>query len=328
MKRYFKLVALDDKEWLIKEFLAGRARFGWSGPGSDLRILRDKSEFNEDERITWRYTQFLTERLSPGDRLVCQFEQPLREFWLGEITEKAYEFDSEGRDDFNHIVNILPLSQSAIPVNAKYVPASLKHDLTKRGHYYEIYPEESIICLDRIINEMCWKTANRDEQRTHADEFDESRAVLIEKTISEIHTRWKSKDFETFCENLFKSIDYIEVHSKEDTNQGWDLLIRVVDPITSAILLDEVPVQCKNFSGEVTETRAIDDLERCIRNSDSDIAYLFIIGSLSTGFRLKVDALQEKLSIEFRRKISLRLVEQETIAELYLKLLQKDRRSL
>lgn len=328
MNRYFKLLALDDKDWLIREFLAGRARFGWSGPDSDLRVIRNNSARNEDEKITWRYTQFLIERLSPGDRLVYQFEQPLREFWIGEVTEKEYEFDSNNRDDFNHIVNIIPLTKTAIPVNAKYVPSSLKHDLTKRGHYYEIYPEESIVCLDQMVNERYWEVKSYDEQRTQADEFDESRTELIKNTISEIHTRWKSKDFEIFCENLFKSTDYVEVHSKVDTKQGWDLLVRIIDPITSAILLDEVPVQCKNYWGEVTDTGPIDDLERCIRNSNSDIAYLFIIGLLSNEFLLKMEGLQEKLSTEYGRKISLRLVEQETIAELYLDFIQKNQRLL
>ena len=83
--RYFKLVSLHDRDWLAAEFKAGRVRFGWSWPGTDLRKLREKDDLTNDERITWRYTKFLIERLEPGDRIVCQFEQPLREFWIGAL---------------------------------------------------------------------------------------------------------------------------------------------------------------------------------------------------------------------------------------------------
>ena len=45
MVRYFKLVCRhEDPEWYLKEFLSGRARFGWSGPSPlispCLRMIR------------------------------------------------------------------------------------------------------------------------------------------------------------------------------------------------------------------------------------------------------------------------------------------------
>lgn len=323
--RYFKFVALHDQDWVVREFRKGRARFGWSWPGSDLRELRKKSELTEEERITWRYTQFLTERLNVGDRLVCQFAQPLREFWLAEVATKGYEFDSNYREDFNHIINIDPLSDVGIPLNARYIPASLKHDLTKRGHYYEIYPEESIACLEHLVEERPWESTAPDERRREADEFDESRAELVRETIVSIHKRWKGTAFETFCEHLCQSIDYIEVHSKQDTRQGWDLLIRVLDPITGAILLDEVPVQCKNYDGSVEDSRPIEDLERCIRNSGSNTAYLFIIGTLTPSFRQRLEKVQDSLSVELGHQVTFRVIEEEVIAELYLASLGRDR---
>ena len=47
---YFKWVALkeDDPDWYERELLAGRARFGWSPPGADLRAIKDKMD-----RFSW-----------------------------------------------------------------------------------------------------------------------------------------------------------------------------------------------------------------------------------------------------------------------------------
>lgn len=316
--RYFKFVALSDCDWLVNEFLDGRARFGWSWPGSDLRVLEQKAELTEDERITWRYTQFLVRRLSPGDRLVCQFDQPLREFWIGEVSVSGYEFETPPRDDFNHIVHITPLTTTAVPINASYVPAALRHDLTKRGHYYEVYPEESIECLDYLVATKPWQSETDERERTEADEFDDARAHMAREAIARIHSQWKSTDFEVFCDHLCRAIDWIEVHSRADTKQGWDLLIRVLDPITGEILVDEVPVQCKNYEGEVDDTRPIEDLERAIKNSGASLAYLFIMGSLTAAFRERLEKTQDSLSAELGRPVTLRLLDEELIAKLYL----------
>ena len=68
LKRYFKLVILRESAWLFKEFLNGRVRFGWGGPGMDLRVVCKKSieMRSPDERMTWRYAQFLLNRLLLG----------------------------------------------------------------------------------------------------------------------------------------------------------------------------------------------------------------------------------------------------------------------
>ena len=129
MPRYFKLVCLhDDPQWYLEEFRQGRARYGWSGPGSNLRSIKARIDAGEwknrtdDEVQAWSYTQFL----------------------IGEVIPPGYEFSPGDLDDFNHVLHITPITREAIPINSKAVTATLKHDLSKRGHYYEIYPEDSI----------------------------------------------------------------------------------------------------------------------------------------------------------------------------------------
>jgi ATP-dependent DNA ligase len=62
MQRYFKLVCShEDPAWYIGEFLAGRARFGWSGPGTELRTIKKKmdaglwADRTEQEAVAWTY---------------------------------------------------------------------------------------------------------------------------------------------------------------------------------------------------------------------------------------------------------------------------------
>ena len=164
MHRYFKLVCTreDKTDWMLNEYKAGKVRFGWSWPGSNLRIIAVKSfeEMNEDERITWRFTQFLINRIKTGDRLVLQFERPLRNFLVAEVTGE-YQYAENEEDDFNHIMPAKPLTPEYIDIESGLVSLSLRHDLTKRGHYYEIYPEDSVRELEALIeNKICLSFTN------------------------------------------------------------------------------------------------------------------------------------------------------------------------
>jgi hypothetical protein len=99
-----------------------------------------------------------------------------------------------------------------------------------------------------------------------------------------------------------------------------DLLIKVIDPLTGNILHEDVPVQCKNYSGVVSDFKAIEDLGRCIENTKKDIAYLFILGELSQDFHLELKRKQEQLCQKLgTNRIKLEIVDQTQIAHLYQK---------
>jgi hypothetical protein len=62
MSRYFKLVCLhEDPQWYLEEFRQGRARYGWSGPGSNCAALKPRlmRENGEIEPITKRRRGFI-----------------------------------------------------------------------------------------------------------------------------------------------------------------------------------------------------------------------------------------------------------------------------
>jgi hypothetical protein len=324
MQRYFKLVCShEDPAWYIGEFLAGRARFGWSGPGTDLRAIKKKMDSGlwrdrtEQEAVAWTYTQFLIEHLRAGDRLVIQPEQPLRRFLLAEVVSPPYQFSPGDMDDFNHVINVKPLTTQAISVNAKAVSAALKHDLSKRGHYYQIYPEDSIRELNAIVTKVERGTLDFTSVRTDEDTFDDTHSAVTAVTVQTIARHWRGKDFEKFCERICQSLDYVEVIERSDRGKGFDLLIRILNPVTGTPLLENVPVQCKNYSGEVSDFRAIEDLERSIRHLRSPIAYLFIMGVLTPAFLAELERRKKALEQALAATLTFEIVGQDRIAELY-----------
>lgn len=310
---YFKLVCTyaEKEEWMFEEFLQGRVRFGWSPPGSDLQQLKNKSkrDMTNQEKTTWRYSQFLINRLQKGDTLIIQHQQPMRKFLMAEVTE-GYEYDSREKPDFNHIIHVNPITDNYIPLDSKYIPHFLQHDLTKRGQYYEIYPERSINELDDIIKNEIWKKKDLHEKRTDS---------LV---IHEISQQWPSQNFETFVANLIEQTPGMEVKRKGDSRKGWDLLIKILDPVTGDDLIEEVPVQCKNYSGDVKTDLPIKDLERCLENSNSNIVYLFIMGNLTEQF---IDIVKKKeQEMSKHREVTLKIVDQDRIAEMYLNILERE----
>jgi len=320
MNRYFKLVCThENPDWYMQEFLCGRTRFGWSGPGCDLREIRGKdwATWSDDQRVTWRYTQFLVERLVPGDRVVVQPEQPLRRFVVAEVVPPGYDYVPGDLPDFNHLLHIRVLTPTPIPVNSSAISAALKHDLSKRGNYYEIYPEESIRELDVLVDQVAANKADLTVKRTDADTLDDTLRGTKSHIIREVSRKWPGKDFERFCEKLLRKVDHIEVKELGDSGKGWDLLVRIINPLTQTILLDDVPVQCKNFTGDVTTLGPINDLERCIRNSKSRVAYLFILGRLSKEFLEALQNRQETLQKELGQPVSFEVVGEDRIAEIY-----------
>ena len=323
--RHFKLVALaGDPNWTLSEFMAGRVRFGWSWfPGADLRILERNTTRTAEEAIVWRYCQFLVRRIEVGDRVVMQFEQPMRHFVIGEVKEPGYEFANDGYRnpdglDFRHVLYVHPLTPKPIPLDRAEVPAALRHDLTKRGHYYEVYPERSIRALQHLATRAANDELNLSERRSETHTLKETEKEVRRRTIQVISEQWPAQEFEKFVALLCKNIPYVEVKERRDTGQGFDLLVSMRNPLTGEILQDGIPVQCKNYTGEVEDDRPIEDLVRCINNSGSEIAILFILGDLTDEYRRRLDLRGEELQRDIGRPVKFEVVDQDRIAEMYL----------
>lgn len=317
---YFKFVSINpDPNWMKDELMNGRGRFGWSGKDCNLSIIRslDNNERTDEQRITWTKTKFLVERLRVGDRLIIQLEQPLRQFYLAEVTGE-YFFDEQPKRDFNHIIPIRLICEHAISMSSRIVSNNMRNDLTKRGHYYCVYPEKTIRDLNEIIDGKLWLDEKSKESTSYLVEIEKTNEIIRNQCIETIRDTWKSKHFEEFVFRLMSAIPNIEATRLADSGKGWDLLIRIMDPISGNILHDDVPVQCKNFYGEVTTVRPIEDLERSIKNGQSDIAYLVIIGDLTDEFLQNFENTKSRLK-ESNLNVDMILVDQVQVAELYMK---------
>lgn len=324
MTRYFKFVSIrkDKEEWMLQELQEGRARFGWSSPGSNLRIIRSKSNVDRtpEEKVVWRYTQFLINRLTKGDRLIIQLSRPLRKFLVAEVVGEYGSTDPQ-ESDFNHYVECKLLTDSFINVESQAVSQSLRHHLSKRGQYYEIYDEDIKKELDSIVDKSIQGDADflKDNEIEHTAEFESKlfEEDVVTQTYKRISTKWPSAYFEKFVADLIRSTPGLEVKKQGDTGQGWDLTMRILDPMDGSILHEDVPVQCKNYNGLVKTKRPIDDLERCINNSNSPIAYLFIIGDLTEEFNTELETRLAQLNNE-KGYVQWKVIGQEQIAKMYL----------
>jgi hypothetical protein len=63
---------------------------------------------------------------------------------------------------------------------------------------------------------------------------------------------------------------------------------------------------------------------RSIRHTKSPVAYLFILGDLTDGFRSELERRRHSLELELEMPVSFELVEQDRIAELYSALIARN----
>ena len=325
MTRYFKYVSIFSgrEDWMLNELKEGRARFGWSGAGSNLNEIKSKSPSNRtaEEKVTWKYTQFMVNRLSKGDRLIIQLSRPLRGFLIAEVVGEYHSTEPE-ETDFNHFIECKLLTDTFIRVDSKAVSQQLRHHLSKRGQYYEIYDEDAKQELDILVERFSLQDPELFKQNNseHSGDFEKEalEEVTIKQTYQRISKKWPGAYFEKFVGDLIDSIPGVEINKQGDHGLGWDLTMRILDPIDGSVLKEDIPVQCKNYEGKVKTTKPLKDLERCAKNSNSSIAYLFIMGDLTEEFNLNFDKKLELVKQDQNRDIEWRIIDQEQIAKLYL----------
>jgi hypothetical protein len=329
---WFKLLAINEgkEDWMLEELKKGNLRYGWSPRGSNLRVL-DTHNWEELDKIIlkapdWEATgsviyrrgAFLINRITSGDKIVVQFFYSSDEYYLFEVTD-GYVYSNPEYDEFNHILKGKLINEKPLLKYSQILSNILRHDLSKRGRYYQIYSTDSCQELERIIKNEAWNATV--DKKFMETEYDRMNEDIITNTIDRIHIRWPSKQFECFIINLLKKIDGIEIKTDRDSYQGWDLTISIRDKLTGELLYDDVPVQCKNYGGDVNSEKPIEDLERCVKNSNKSVSifYLFIIGNLTEFFYKKLNESEIRMKNEYKRDISYKVVDQIQIARLYLK---------
>ena len=334
MKSWYKFVCNNENnvKWMVNELKEGRLRYGWSAPGSNLLKL-DTMSWEEREKLIignddWSDTgnyiynqgKFLLYRIQPNDMVVVQLTQPIQDFYICNVNG-LYEYPENENDDFNHIIPCKLLNTHPIPIYSKIVSNSLRHALTKRGKYYGIYPENAIAELDEIVANQSWLKTDIKEMTDHEYEMFNTKNKLIKDTVKLIQNNWQSKYFELIVAKIFGSINDIDIKQDWDSKKGWDLLLTMRVPVTDEILMDNVPVQCKNYTGDVDTDKPFDDMIRCFENLEGiTIGYLAILGDLTKNFRQIHRDTEKRLSDELNRDISIRIIDQEQIAKLYLRM--------
>lgn len=320
--RYFKLVATypNHEDWMYEEFKEGRMHFGWGWKGCDLRKIQNikRSDRTEKQKKAWYYSQFLLNRLKVADRLVIQHKQPLREFLLAEVVGE-YNFSDDSKNDFNHIIPVKPICDQYINLQSKIVPNFLRRALTKRGQYYEIYPNDAVSRLNTIVDNKLWESDEYYQNREFQHDLADAKNEVVKVVIDKIRKYWKVNDFEKFTAELLQLVPGVDLKVLGDSGKGWDLTLQITDPLTFEILHNEVPVQCKAYDGKVDTTKAIEDISRAIRNTEkTDIGYISILGKLTDEFESARIEAEEQLSKELERDIQIKVLTEDVLAELAL----------
>jgi hypothetical protein len=334
MQNWYKFVCNNEGNiaWMVNELKDGRLRYGWSPPGSNLIKLagmtwedREKltignDDWSESGNYIYSQSKFLLHRIKPNDLVVIQLTQPIEDFYICKVTGE-YEYAENENYDFNHVLPCELFNTNPIPIYSRIVSNSLRHALTKRGKYYGIYPEDAIRELNEIVNNKSWLNEDLKEITDHEYEMFNTGNKLIQDTIRLIQNNWQSKYFESIAKEIFESIEHIEVKQDWDSGKGWDLLLTMRDPLTDEILMDDIPVQCKNYRGDVDTEKPFDDMRRCFENIEGvSIGYIAIIGDLTDNFRKMHRDKEKEISAAVNREISIRLIDQEQIAKLYLRM--------
>ena len=160
------------------------------------------------------------------ESVVVQTRQPIERFIIAEVVPPGYDYFPGDLDEINHVLHARALTPNSIPVNSSAITAPHKHDMSKRGHYYEIYPEESIRELDALVERVVANKVDLTVVQTDADTLDHTLRDTRRHIIREISRKWPGKDFERFCEMFLRKVDRIEVKELRDSGKGWHLLVR------------------------------------------------------------------------------------------------------
>ncbi|GAA0866028.1 hypothetical protein [Paraclostridium tenue] len=325
MVNYYKILALNSgkKDWMIDEIRQGRLRFGWSKKGNDLRVLANKKEKTDEEKIAWRKAKFILEKLKKDDVLIVQLERPLRKFMVVKVVEvngSIYDFDGE-QDDFNHIIYCKPITNNEVNIDSNYNSKIFKHDMTKRGSHYEIYNEDTIEEINYFIVHKIWEEPDFNVKSILQIELEKTHEKLVSDVVKLLANDWKSKDFDILVSKVFSAIDGADVIIRE-LKDDWDILLEIKNPILNSKPI-EIPVICKNYSGEINVEDTIRDLERCLREYSSNSVYLVMLGTLTEELVEAVEKSKENMIKELGKHIDYEIIDEREFANLYLSVVEK-----
>ena len=283
-------------EWvekIIRSLQGGEGRFGWSyDESADLRQLHDRIERNGWDSLNTGekdcYQPFLLS-ICPNDYVVYVNVPSYGRCTVARVTG-CYEWRYKD-EDFNHRFAIDVNSLRVFDRNDARVHPYLSRRLKLRGRWWRVYAERKFQNLLDVLEGVA------EEHRARTPEgslsyLQEEIKEHLDRIAGSINHTHPNKVLEELIAATLKRVPGVKrvEHMKGRADRGADL---EVDLETIPLLVQKLVVQVKSYEGEISDTRAVEDIANTIDDADMGLI-VSTATSVSDGFGKAMDKLAEK----------------------------------
>jgi hypothetical protein len=247
--------------------IKGEGRFGWSYvPTADLKSLKKRVEEKGFQSLSLEerdcYQVFLLD-FKPDDYVIYINVPDYGKCTLAKITG-TYLWRWED-NDFNHRFPVDPSSIHSFDRNDAAVHPWLSARLKLQGRYWKIYNTKEFEDLLIAVNEG--RLGTRRTPKTHLELLaNEIRPHLLNITQEIQHTHHNT-DLEHLLVEVFKSVPSVRntEHKGGAGDHGADILIDYDEGLPGLLEQRTCVVQVKSFTGEHSDLKAVNDIERAFK---------------------------------------------------------------
>ena len=285
----------EQVEEINRSLQGGEGRFGWSYVESaDLRQLADRIErngwdsLNNGEKDCYRGQEFLLS-ICPNDYVVYVNVPSYGRCTVARVTG-CYEWRYEDKD-FNHRFAIDVSSLRVFDRNDARVHPDLSDRLKRRGRQWRVYAEPEFRDLLNVLKGGAEEHRPRTPEVSFSYLQNEAKEHL-DQIADRIHHTYPRKDLEELIAATLKRVPGVKrvEHMKGRADRGADLEVKIE---TIPLLVQKLVVQVKSYEGEISGTKAVEDIANTIDDADMGLI-VSTATSVSDGFRDAMGKLEEK----------------------------------
>ena len=285
--------AAEQVKKIDRSLQGGEGRFGWSYVESaDLRQLDERIEqngwnsLNNDEKHC--YQHFLLS-ICPNDYVVYVNLPSFGKCTVAKVTG-CYEWRYED-DDFNHRFAIDVSSLRVFDRDDARVHPYLSARLKLPRRQWRVYAEREFQNLLDVLE----RGAEEHRARTPEDSLSylqKGSKEHLDRIADGINRTYPGKELEELIAATLKRVPGVRrvEHMKGRADRGADLEVEIE---TIPPLVQNLVVQVKSYEGEISDTKAVEDIANTIDDADMGLI-VSTATSVSVDFRDAMDKLKEE----------------------------------
>ena len=270
----------EEKVRLLYESVGeGKSRFGWSSKNNhNLKIDQENNWKNNWTEEHPRQLFLLS--IKPGHWIV-HIHMPSDGKCVAARVVSEYGFDegintSDGQD-FRHFFQIDVESIVEFERSSKKVHSAV--NLTPMQRYHQVYAvEEFMESIEAIKDDKEIKIEGSRERHDLLNESDK----ILEQIPCLIHRTHRGKKLESFLAEVIRKIpgvsDVKENGSSGRTEHGADLIVTTSMSVGRLEIKNTIVVQVKSYRGDVSDTKAVDQIKRAIDHYKASAGMIITTG--------------------------------------------------